>query len=89
MKKLGISRSDQHYISESEVFPTEHRDVVYVDCIANRCKVHTLQEYDNLQTTDECTFFSRANYDVMERKLEPAFENWTRYCVCQKPLNPD
>ena len=56
--------------------------MVYVDCIANRCKVHTLQEYDNLQTTDECTFFTRANYDVMERKLEPAFENWTRYCVC-------
>lgn len=33
-KKLGIPDEDLEYIGDNEVFPTNHHDKVYVDCIA-------------------------------------------------------
>lgn len=41
-KKLGISESDQLYIGENEVFPTNHHDKIYVDCIQGKCRVPSI-----------------------------------------------
>ena len=64
-KKLNISKEDEPYIGDNEVFPTNHYDKVYVDCIVGRCKVYTIQEYDELETIDNLTYFTRANYNPL------------------------
>lgn len=33
-KKLSIPEEDLEYIGDNEVFPTNHQDKIFVDCIA-------------------------------------------------------
>jgi hypothetical protein len=35
-------KEDEAYIGDNEVFPTNHYDKIYVDCIYGRCKVYTI-----------------------------------------------
>ena len=41
-KKLTILKEDERFIGDNEVFPTNHHDKVFVDCIVGRCKVYTI-----------------------------------------------
>ena len=41
-KKLTILKDDERFIGDNEVFPTNHHDKVFVDCIVGRCKVYTI-----------------------------------------------
>lgn len=41
-KKLNIQKEDELFIGDNEVFPTNHHDKVFVDCIVGRCKVYTI-----------------------------------------------
>ncbi|CDW73243.1 phd-finger family protein [Stylonychia lemnae] len=89
-KKLGVSDEDQIHFGDNEVFPTNHHDKIYVDCIQEKCKVYGINEYDKLETIDaKTTFFSRAHYNPLQKILVPAFKDWEQFCVCQKPLNPN
>ncbi len=89
-KKVGVTEADfVEFIGENEVFPSNHYDKVYVDCIEKKCEVHSIAKYDELETIDNVTFFTRANYDPIKRQLEPAFSQWESYCECRKPLNPN
>jgi len=73
-KKVGVSEEDfNKFIGENEVFPSNHYDKVYVDCISKKCQVHTIEKYDELETIDNVTFFTRANYDPVKRVLDPPF----------------
>ena len=42
VKKLGLTEEDLEYVGENEVFPTNHYDKVYVDCIHGKCNVYTI-----------------------------------------------
>mmetsp|Transcript_4297 Transcript_4297/g.3132 ORF Transcript_4297/g.3132 Transcript_4297/m.3132 type:complete len:82 (+) Transcript_4297:223-468(+) len=66
-KKLLIFEDDQKYIGDNEVFPTNHHDKIYVDCIHGRCKVYNIKEYDELETIDNTTFFTRASYNPVTK----------------------
>ncbi|TNV76254.1 hypothetical protein FGO68_gene16993 [Halteria grandinella] len=88
-KKLGIAQEDLIYIGDNEVFPTNHTDRIYVDCIVSPCQVFTIKEYDDLDNIDTYTFFTRANYNPMQKVLEPSFKEWETFCICSKPLNPN
>jgi len=86
---LNIPAEDLEYIGENEVFPTNHHDKVYVDCIAGKCNVYSIQEYDELETIDNITYFTRANYNPITKVLDPPFKDWEQFCTCLKPLNPN
>ena len=89
LKKLNILRDDEAYIGDNEVFPTNHHDKIYVDCIYGKCKVYTIQEYDELDSIDNLTYFTRSNYNPLQKVLEPAYHQWEAFCTCHKPLNPN
>jgi len=32
----------------------------------------------------------RAKFDIKKRKIyDPSIEEWEKYCICKRPLNPD
>ncbi|CDW81636.1 phd-finger family protein [Stylonychia lemnae] len=87
-KGLGISEKDQNQISEQEVFPTNHQDKVYVQSLNGKCKIVTLEEFEQNPTVTPDIFFSRAEYDHINKVLKPSFNDWPKICSCQKPQNP-
>ena len=90
MKKLPIAEEDQIYIGDNEVFQTAHQDKVFADSIIAKCKVYSIKEYDELNSIDiHTTFFTRATYCPLQKRLTPEFDEWEKYCICKKPLNPN
>ena len=47
------------YISENEVFETEHKDYLFVDTINGPCQILTFSEYDASETRNSETFYTR------------------------------
>lgn len=89
-KKNNLTNVDMfNSISDYEVFPTNHKDIIYIESVIGKCEVYTYEEYENLSEHTEKTFFSRARYDPHSQLLSPRFENWKIGCVCGCPLNPD
>ena len=96
-KKADIDRkknnliNQQNYdaLSDYELFPSDHKDIIYIESIINKCKVYTYEEYDNISEPSDLTFFTRANYEINTGLLHPKFDEWKKGCICQKPLNPD
>lgn len=76
-------------ISDFEVFKSNHKDIIYIESIINKCWVYTLEEYEKLEEFGQSTFFTRASYDPKRQLLDPAFERWGKECRCKLPLNPD
>ncbi len=76
-------------LSEYELFPSNHKDIIYIESILNKCNVYSYEEYDNIADPPDLTFFTRANYEIHTEQLQPKFEEWKKGCICQKPLNPD
>ena len=48
-KALEIDEKDIKYIADNEVFPSNHFDKVFIDCVTGACQVHQLKQYDNLE----------------------------------------
>ena len=96
-KKKDINRkknnllSQQNFdsISDYELFPSNHKDIIYIESIINKCKVYTYEEYDNIADPSDYTFFTRAKYEIHSELLHPKFDDWKKGCICKKPLNPD
>ena len=89
-KKNNLLNLDMYNsISDYELFPTEHRDVIVIETVIGKCEVYTYEEYENLSEHTEKTFFSRASYDPLSQLLNPKIEEWKSGCVCGCPLNPD
>jgi len=96
-KKKDINRkknnllSQQNFdsISDYELFPSNHKDIIYIESIINKCKVYSYEEYDNIVDPPDFTFFTRAKYEIHSELLHPKFDDWKKGCICKKPLNPD
>ena len=96
-KKKDINRkknnllNQQNYdsLSDYELFPSNHKDIIYIESIINKCKVYTYEEYDNIADPSDLTFFTRAKYEIHTELLNPKFDDWKKGCICQKPLNLD
>jgi hypothetical protein len=89
LRKLGINDEDLEFIGENEVFPSKHYDKIFADAIVAKCQVYSIKEYDEIQITDQTSYFTRATYCPITKTLTPSFKRWERLCVCQKPLNPN
>lgn len=76
-------------ISENEVFLSLHKDIVLVECINGSCDIMSYAEYDHQPSIPPNTFFTRADYDHINRKLSPPPEEWEKQCSCGRPINPD
>ena len=76
-------------ISDYELFPSNHKDIIYIESIINKCKVYSYEEYDNIADPSDFTFFTRAKYEIHTELLHPKFDDWKKGCICKKPLNPD
>ena len=96
-KKKDINRKKNNLLnqqnfdalSEYELFPSNHKDIIYIESILNKCKVYSYEEYDAIVDPPDLTYFTRANYEIHSELLQPKFEEWKKGCICQKPLNPD
>ena len=87
-KKLKIKEEDQEQIAVQEVFPTQHFDQVYVQCINGKCKILNLEEFEAQAHVPPDVFFTRANYDHVKKELKPPYQKWDKLCSCKKPCNP-
>ena len=76
-------------ISDYELFPSNHKDIIYIESIINKCKVYSYEEYDSIADPSDFTFFTRAKYEIHTEMLNPKFDDWKKGCICKKPLNPD
>jgi hypothetical protein len=96
-KKTDINRKKNNLldelnynsISDYELFPTEHKDIVFIETIIGKCQIYTYNEYESLDDHNEYTFFTRARYDPKNQLLIPRFDEWIKGCVCKRPLNPE
>ena len=90
-RKKNNLQNQQNYdaLSEYELFPSNHKDIIYIESILNKCKVYSYEEYDAIVDPPDLTYFTRANYEIHSELLQPKFEDWKKGCICQKPLNPD
>eukprot|EP00828_Plagiopyla_frontata_P042087 TRINITY_DN6198_c0_g1_i1.p2 TRINITY_DN6198_c0_g1~~TRINITY_DN6198_c0_g1_i1.p2 ORF type:complete len:150 (+),score=26.52 TRINITY_DN6198_c0_g1_i1:72-521(+) len=84
-------RDRYDFISENEVFETEHTDYTFAECLNGICSILSLEQYDNSKIVNsQQTFFTRAKYDVKKQKIiDPPIQKWPCNCLCQKPINPD
>jgi hypothetical protein len=87
-ERLKISIKDRESISDSELFPTNHNDVVFVQTINGCCKVLSLKEFEKEMDLTPDTYFTRAKYDIKNKTLTPPFSKWDKMCSCRKPQNP-
>lgn len=72
--------------SDSELFLTQETDVLFIDCLARSVKVISYEEYETVPPA-QYLYFTRAKYH--QEQLDPPIDTWQKWCVCQKPLNPD
>ena len=50
---------------------------------------HHIHEYWLLGIIENSIYFSRAAYNLDTETLTPSIEEMSKYCVCEKPYNPD
>eukprot|EP01137_Pigoraptor_chileana_P029637 Opistho-2@15086 len=71
-----------------EIFTGSHMDIIPPESILGKCRVVTLQEYEQLKGPATVpTFFLRSHYDQIAKVLNE--DHLHRECVCQRPENPD
>lgn len=75
------------FLSQAEVFDSKTIGVIPIETVIEKATVLTLEEYNNLDEADDCTFFCRASYDG--KKLKPPLSQWAQMCVCRQIVNPD
>eukprot|EP00040_Diaphanoeca_grandis_P005827 m.34675 g.34675 ORF g.34675 m.34675 type:complete len:242 (-) comp17018_c0_seq1:66-791(-) len=79
-----------------EILGSNHKDTYHVRCVNSKCKIYSLDEYENLPERPKTkkgnveyelpVFFCRTFYDREKKKLR---EELPVYCYCRQPSNPD
>lgn len=62
-KILGYN---QNYISDFELFESNHKDVIFIESIIGKCQVISFEDYDNLNEITGNIFFSRSKFDPIK-----------------------
>lgn len=76
------------FLSDDELFESDHEQDVFVQTINGKVKVLGLEEYMALDNLTEDVFFTRAKFCAATRTLEPRVETWERICTCKTILSP-
>ena len=72
---------------EHEVFASDHTDWVKASTIESKIHVYTLADYQELQSVNEKSFFSRFAYKAATSEFKP--DHVQVFCKCSMPYNPD
>ena len=59
----------------------------YEGSVVSKCRVHTLEEYEDLDTVSPLDFYCRFLYDPNTGRFKP--DVVPVYCYCETPCNPD
>ena len=89
--KINLLLDDNYYesISDDEVFRTTHRDTIFIETVAGKARVVTLDEYVETDSSEKNIFFCRGNYDPFSHIISPPINTWEKYCFCNMPFNPN
>jgi hypothetical protein len=77
------------FISQAELFATNHVQDVSVRTIIEKVTILGLSEYHVLDEVEDDVFFARAEYDWKTKIVTPPLEEWERLCYCKGIVNPD
>ena len=88
-KPRNIFETDYDFISEAELFDSDHEQDIWVVCLYSKARVLSFDEYHALDEVDDDVFFTRAKYFHKEKIIRPSFEEWKRACMCNAIVNPD
>ena len=88
-KPRNIFETDYDFLSEAELFDSDHEQDIWVVCIYSKIRVLSFNDYHALDEVDDDVFFTRAKYFYLEKIIRPSFEEWNRACVCKAIVNPD
>jgi hypothetical protein len=77
------------FLSENEVFVSNHRDRIDAECVNDICRVLTWEEFEKHDTTTPDIYFCRARYDHRQKELAVPVDKWPKHCLCKTPINPD
>lgn len=64
-----IPKFNSDYLSEYELFESNHKDVIYIETVIGKCCVLSIDDYDKLEEVNNSTYFSRAFYDPVKVSL--------------------
>lgn len=56
-------------ISDYELFPSNHKDYIFMETIVSKCYVLKFSEYEKLDDINSNVYFSRAHYDPVKVSL--------------------
>lgn len=88
-KPSDIFTIKQPYLSEGELFDSDHVQEIWLDCIYDKVTMLSLEDYRIFDEVDDDTFFTRATYKHITHEIVPPFQEWKRVCTCNSILNPD
>lgn len=88
-KPTDVFGVDYDFISQAELFDSDHEQDIWVVCLYSKAKLLPFEEYHALDEADDDIFFTRAKYFHKENIIRPGFEEWKRACVCNSIINPD
>ena len=81
------SFANQAWHGERELFDSHVTDWNYLGCVQGKCRVHTLEEYEALDSITQADFYQRFRYDPTSGHFDPDIV--PVYCICEVPHNPD
>ncbi|XP_051145429.1 chromatin remodeling protein EBS-like [Andrographis paniculata] len=70
-----------------ELFLSEHREVVGVNAIEGKCRVHSIDNYTSLDVVRTEDYFCRFEYNSTTGAFTP--DSIIVFCSCEMPFNPD
>ncbi|GMH40234.1 hypothetical protein BSKO_08138 [Bryopsis sp. KO-2023] len=77
----------QAFHGEKEVFQSDHLDWCHKNAIIGKCRVLTLEGYQNLTAIGENDFYCRFFYSPSSGEFSP--DDVPVFCLCEMPYNPD
>lgn len=58
-----------NFISEFEVFKSNHKDTIFIESILGKCQIISFEKYDCLNEINGNIFFCRSKYDPIKVRL--------------------
>ncbi|CAD8096734.1 unnamed protein product [Paramecium sonneborni] len=91
MRKSEIIKSQpkcSEWISEQELFITNHQEYILAQSIIARCQILTCNQYQELEEIESTIYFNRLEWDIYKKQFTN-IDALQQICFCIQPVNPD
>ncbi|CAD8054757.1 unnamed protein product [Paramecium primaurelia] len=91
MRKSEIIKSKpkcSEWISEQELFLTNHQEYILAQSIIASCKILSCNEYQELDEIESTIYFNRLEWDLQKKQF-CNMDSVQQFCFCSQPVNPD